>query len=207
MVVAIALVFGLVIYPKIAFNKDGEVVPPGAPHLTSVTESEGGKRYLCFYAAWTAPENDGDRALLDTTYIIKIEDQTYSYKIIKAETTVVVSDIASPGNYTVWVAAINDSGEGSISNYIGVTLVGDNKDEIDFDGDVSVSVTDTTMTIDWGRQKSRLQLFIMDLPKIFLLPRRIQYRSWSYLSHCYFRVWCHVHSTGQRLLLMMVKLY
>ena len=53
-----------------------------------------------------------------------------------------------------------------------VTFVDDNKDEIDFDGDVSVSVTDTTMTIDWEQQKSRLQPFIMDLPKIFLLLQK-----------------------------------
>lgn len=155
LVVAIALVFGLVIYPKIAFNKDGEVVPPSAPHLTSVTEhTEDGEGTYAFYAAWTAPENDGGSSITGYNIYYKIEDKTYSYNIERAETTsVVVSDIASPGNYRVWVTAINDSGEGSISNDIVVTFVDDNKDEIDFDGDVSVSVTDTTMTIDWGTTK------------------------------------------------------
>ena len=74
MVVAIALVFGLVIYPKIAFNKDGEVVPPSAPHLTSVTEhTEDGEGTYAFMLHGQLQKNDGGRALLDTTYIIKLK--------------------------------------------------------------------------------------------------------------------------------------
>ena len=141
--VGIALFFGLIVYPKIAFEQ-GELGTPAAPENFQVSEIVGQAGTM----TWEEPRDTGDFAIdgynvyygLDSGRLDVVEGGV-------TRTSYEFSGLTPGAEYFFAVSAVNATGEGVSSDQISVRA--DARGGIEISGAPAVVATDTGATITW----------------------------------------------------------
>lgn len=144
LVVGIALFFGLIVYPKIAYER-GEEGAPGAPG--NITAEARGTEII---VSWEEPRDSGLSGINSYTLYYNFSGRGEEYVDVIRDTTYTLSDLAA-GEYSVYVAAVNDQGEGAASDTVTVTIeeVGGG-DPVELSGVPTVTPGSNSATITWG---------------------------------------------------------